>query len=174
MQFGNTVFGIEGDVNAFSLSASRYASVSPPFTNPVGQIVTVGTTLDTDWLATIRGRLGYAVTPMTLLYVTGGGALTSLKVSNSISDNAASLGFTTGSGGANHSEIKLGWTIGGGAEFALDSHWTLKAEYLYVDFGAVSVNSTFTSPGTSRGANSFGSQADLTANIARMGLNYKF
>ena len=38
----------------------------------------------------------------------------------------------------------LGWTIGAGAEIPVWGQWSVKAEYLYVDFGTVT--DSFTSP----------------------------
>jgi outer membrane immunogenic protein len=71
--------------------------------------------------------------------------------------------------------VKTGWTVGGGLEWMLATNWTLKAEYLYVDF-----RSSFAVPTANIPApNLIFSQtmlvdADLRAHIARVGLNYKF
>jgi outer membrane immunogenic protein len=32
-------------------------------------------------------------------------------------------------------DTNLGWVIGGGAEFAFQRNWSMKVEYLYMDFG---------------------------------------
>lgn len=67
---------------------------------------------------------------------------------------------------------KTGWTAGAGVEYALSKEWTIKAEYLYVNFGSV------TAPGTVGGplgyASALSTSNDLTAQIARVGVNYKF
>ena len=31
--------------------------------------------------------------------------------------------------------MKVGWAGGAGGEFALNKHWSIKAEYLYIDLG---------------------------------------
>jgi outer membrane immunogenic protein len=41
---------------------------------------------------------------------------------------------------------KAGWTIGGGVETMLDSHWTARAEYRYADFGSVTNTDTYVCP----------------------------
>jgi outer membrane immunogenic protein len=56
-----------------------------------------------------------------------------------------------------------GWTIGGGLEYALTNHWTVRTEYLYADLG----KTTFTQSGFNVGVKT-------TENIVRAGLSYKF
>jgi len=69
--------------------------------------------------------------------------------------------------------MKLGWTAGGGLEWALTRNWSVKAEYLFVKFG--SINASGTVIGTAAGYGSaISTSTDLTANIARAGVNYKF
>ncbi len=68
----------------------------------------------------MRGRLGYAADRF-MPYVTGGLAVGDIK--------ASLPGFAGGSA------TNVGWTAGGGIEFAIAGHWTAKAEYLYVDLG---------------------------------------
>ena len=36
------------------------------------------------------------------------------------------------------SDTKIGWTIGGGLEWAFAYNWSLKGEYLYYDLGTLS------------------------------------
>jgi outer membrane immunogenic protein len=93
---------------------------------------TVNQSVKTDWLFTARPRLGWANNNW-LWYATGGLAVTELKYGNTFTDTY-SPAFETGS----ISKTKVGWTVGGGGEFALSNNWTVRAEYLYVDFGGVS------------------------------------
>jgi len=83
-QNGATIVGWELDFNAFNLNGSRSA-VSPVPTLPL-QRFTITTATATDWLFTARGRLGWAVAPSYLVYVTGRLAVTDLKVSNAFVD----------------------------------------------------------------------------------------
>jgi outer membrane immunogenic protein len=66
--------------------------------------------------------------------------------------------------------------VGGGIEAGLSGAWTVKAEYLYVDFGSVSAVGLITTPGlVALGSNNpFTHSVDLKAHILRLGLNYRF
>jgi len=99
-QAGAFVFGLEGDID--------YSGVTTTMPAADG-----GGTFNSRWIATARGRAGYAIDRV-LLYVTGGGAFANLQAP----------GVTT---------TGTGWTAGAGVEFALTQNWTAKAEYLFVD-----------------------------------------
>jgi outer membrane immunogenic protein len=68
----------------------------------------------------------------------------------------------------------VGWTAGGGLEYMLTHHWTVKVEYLYYDLG----DHGTTGPETIGGfpAPPFGVHYnwETTANIVRGGINFKF
>jgi outer membrane immunogenic protein len=157
LQVGGIVVGLEIDGASFNLGAARSTSA-------LGTTVT--TAFDTDWLFTARTRLGVPVAPSLLLYGTGGFALTNLGVTNSV----------TSIGAASTHGLVTGWTVGGGMEWALSRNWILRGEYLFLDFGKVSVNTPTAISGAqlSSDYNTARSTADLTAHMLRVGLNYKF
>jgi outer membrane immunogenic protein len=130
--------------------------------------LTIGENVKTDWLATFRARLGYLVTPSTLVYVTGGGAVTNLQASFAFTDS-----FGASESGA-FNTTKLGWTAGGGVEWVMSGGWSAKAEYLFVSFPTVTTTSTNLMVGGPVPADVFTHTADLDAHIVRLGLNYKF
>lgn len=169
-QQGRLVYGAEGDFGAFSLGAStKAAGVFPsPF---LGTTYGLTESMSTSWLATLRGRLGYTVSAELLVYATGGLALTDLKFSSGYSDNAVDVTFPGGTGFGSRSEVVAGWTLGGGGEWLLDGNWSLKAEYLYVDFGSVSV--PVPTSNTPAFAQTMQVDADLSAQVARVGVNYR-
>jgi outer membrane immunogenic protein len=101
-------------------------------------------------LGTARLRLGYLVTPDTLVYATGGAAYAREK-----------LAFLTATTRMDH----LGWTVGGGVEWKFAPEWSMKAEYLYADLGSFRENDTIIGL-------SVPSKGDLTLNTVRVGLNY--
>jgi outer membrane immunogenic protein len=105
-QMGQTVFGLEGDVDWSNIRGS----------GPCG-----GTTCETrnSWLSTARGRIGYAFDRF-LPFVSGGAAF------GDIQNNV---------GGVTASETRVGWTLGGGVEAAIAGPWSAKIEYLYADLG---------------------------------------
>jgi len=82
-------------------------------------------------------------------------------------------------GGATVSRTKLGWTLGAGVETKLDSRWSAKIEYLYVDLGTVSeafaipINPAFGAAFTAGSAMAT-HNAHITDNLVRAGVNYKF
>jgi outer membrane immunogenic protein len=169
LQRGSAVLGLEVDVQSFKLGASR--SGSRPDPNDATNLITVATAFDTDWLVTARSRLGWLVGPNTLIYATGGVAATDLSVKNSLS---SSVSLAEGAGSTNGRVV--GWTVGGGAELALGANWTLRGEYLYLDFGKVTANAQVSDPGhpAAGSTNNMASSVDLTAHVVRAGLNYKF
>ena len=79
-----------------------------------------------NWLATFRGRIGYAFDRW-LPYITGGGAYGNVKATVSV----PAFGLA-----ASSSNNQLGWTVGAGLEYAFLSNWSAKIEYLYVDLGS--------------------------------------
>jgi outer membrane immunogenic protein len=85
---------------------------------------------DVDWFGTARARLGFLVCPRFLAYGTGGLAYAH---SNTSADVSFTPGVQAHFGSRNGTDV--GWTAGGGFEFALAHHWSIKTEYLYVDCG---------------------------------------
>jgi outer membrane immunogenic protein len=118
---------------------------------------------ETNWLATTRARIGVAANNW-LFFAKGGAAFTNLRGSFSFADNnpttqAASL-----------SNNRTRYALGGGVEAALWSRWSVKAEYLYVNFGSASVTGAL----SQTPAQPMFHSIDLKASIARVGLNYRF
>ena len=128
----------------------------------------------TDYVGTVRGRLGYAFDTV-LLYGTGGFAYGGTSNNTSFLNPA---GFQTYNG--NSSSTRTGYAVGGGVEFALPSQpmvqlshggaITLRVEYLRYELGSSSyvVSNNFgLDPGYTQSVRNNG-------NLVRAGLNYKF
>lgn len=171
------VAGIETDFSYFHLSGSRNVTAPYPANPPFA--FNFQESVQTNWLFTARPRLGWANNNW-LVYVTGGVAVTQLKYNSTFTDNYSLIGIPSNvlDIGA-LSTAKVGWTIGGGVEAALWSNWSAKLEYLFVDFGSIAGTSTNSiSPAYAAffgsSTNPFFHSAELTANILRLGLNYKF
>ncbi|MFZ3227957.1 MAG: outer membrane beta-barrel protein [Xanthobacteraceae bacterium] len=163
-QVGNYLAGVEGDIEWLHLSGS---AVSGPlsFVPPPGTF-TITSNADIDWLATLRGRLGFT-SGNWLFYATGGAAFTTLHGNFQFSET-----FFNSAETASVSAAKTGYTVGGGVETYLWQHWSVKAEYLFVDFGNVSAFGVDT--GVPFPFYSFTHSVNLKLNIARLGLNYHF
>jgi outer membrane immunogenic protein len=169
-QIGNAVFGLEADIESFSSNESR--TVRGPFTatpGAFGNNFTVGTSVKTDWLSTVRGRVGWTFWPNILLYATGGLAVAEVEVRNSYSDDFA---VQPASGSSSRKETQAGWTVGAGGEYALNRNWSVKGEYLYLDLGHPSTTTVLFVPLFA--PTPVVTSAHVTAHIARVGVNYKF
>jgi outer membrane immunogenic protein len=155
-QFQSLVAGLEADVQYTAVDGTR-SILSQVFLNPYAQSV------DSHWLSTTRGRLGFAYGPW-LLYGTGGLAVAHVGYS----DNFLGL---HGVGPINSSSdyTALGWTAGGGAEWAFASRWSVKLEYLFVDLGSHTDSAT-----NATGRAVVAHMHSLTEDIARIGVNYRF
>ena len=135
-QFGsNWVIGVEGDWSATALSST--ANAPNLFQNglPVGSGGVVYTQR-LNWLASIRGRLGYAVAPNVLLYVTGGAAWSNSDYSGvDAYDGGCPNCSVTGS----FNKTSNGWVAGGGVEWApWNNNWIVRAEGLYYSLDGAS------------------------------------
>ena len=102
---GNTVFGFEWDL---AINLGRDTVFGP-------KVEIDGVETGVDWFATLRGRYGQIVNDSTLLYVTGGAAY-----SDTVSSDRS---------------YALGAVYGGGVEQALNPHWTVRGEVMFMDFG---------------------------------------
>jgi outer membrane immunogenic protein len=181
-QNDNLVVGLEIDFGALRLKGSRQGSGIYPVGFGLiaggGNAYAVGSSFDTDWLATFRGRVGWTIMPNLLAYGTGGLALTRLTVANSFSDNVnAAINGVVIPGAfesASESKLKTGWVIGAGLEWAQSSDWTIKAEYLYIDFGKVTATGLITHPFPPGYGQGISTSSDLTAQVARIGINRRF
>jgi outer membrane immunogenic protein len=100
-----------------------------------------------------------------LLYVTGGLAVANEKFAQTLTLLAPFVETEA------FSKTQLGWTVGGGIEYALNRNWSIKGEYLYVDLGTVSTTGTITPPFAGF-INT--SSVHLTTSIGRGGINYRF
>ena len=117
-QRGNIVYGIEADY--------AWMDISDSYVDGEGDLQR----LEADYFATVRARFG-AVADNVMVYVTAGAAFSEF---NLIVEN----------GTGRFSDDAIGIAYGGGLEWAVSEHIRLKAEYLRLDFDAVSrlVNTT--------------------------------
>jgi outer membrane immunogenic protein len=106
------------------------------------------------WFATFRGRIGYAVAPMFMIYATGGAAVVDHKFEFAV----------TGLGTTTSEDTRFGWTVGAGIEGAINRNWSWKVEYLHLDTGSFNTNIVGVLPASVR----------VTDEIGRFGINYRF
>jgi outer membrane immunogenic protein len=152
-QIGQFVFGAEGDIDWQNLRGATASGIC-------GIAAIGGCAVASSWLATIRGRAGFAA-DHALFYITGGGAFTNVK---------PSTGALPYGGGT-----EAGWTAGGGVEYAFTDNWTAKVEYLYASFQSATCNAA--SCAAIGAVPTFAFAPDSVTfheNIVRAGVNYKF
>lgn len=139
----NWVLGVEGDFGYLGVDRSYGEWNDQTFT----------LSQKTDWYGTLRGRVGTTTGPA-LLYVTGGGAWAHVR------DGLAQPFI----GSDVRSRTAGGWTFGGGTEIAIDSRWSARLEYLYMDLGSThrSISPYFSSDFKDR------------FQVVRAGVSYKF
>ncbi len=148
-QSGSFVYGVEGDVT--------FVDWSDSLTNDDDEKVSV----DTDFVATLRARAGYAM-DRTLLFATAGVAFTDTKYT--ANDDANSSGD---SGSLDLNDV--GVVAGGGVEYAFNDKWSVKAEGLYFWFNDSNDARNLTSDSDN---DDFAKLKD--AWLVRVGVNYHF
>lgn len=126
LQRGNWVYGIEVDVGWADIDETKHL-IYPTSPNQDSDIASV----DYGVFFTLTGRLGYAI-DKSLFYVKGGLAGADIEISAADLDRGAIYpGSVTRDSG-----LEGGWTLGGGWEYMLSQKVSIKAEYLYMDFGS--------------------------------------
>ncbi len=163
-QFNNFLISAEADIQYTGARSSYNSTVTFASAGTTGN---VHESFSSDWLATVRARLGYADGPW-LFYGTGGLAVGRISFSDYVYYDASGT-FNAASGASTN----VGWTAGGGFEWAFAPGWSLKAEYLYVDLGNVSYSSANSNPALFPLA-TIAHDHSFTENIARIGVNYRF
>ncbi|MDR2240761.1 MAG: outer membrane beta-barrel protein [Zoogloeaceae bacterium] len=122
----NIVLGVEADFNWSDMQdtlKSRYPQYDLFAIGGNGALVSINdTSIDLDWLSTVRLRAGVLPRPDWLIYATGGFAFGNVKYANFGSSRGA------------------GWTLGTGTEWKFAPQWSAKAEYLYFDLGNTGID----------------------------------
>lgn len=165
-QHGAIVWGMEADISWADLDEGKRLWPYPGQTDTAWDIDN-----ELDYFGTVRGRLGYLITPRLLLYGTGGFAFAKASSSLAVYDTGADpdLLSATGSSNAHH----FGWAAGLGGEWLVADGWSVKAEWLHVDLGKEDYHlKGTTAGGVPHVTDSF--PADLEFDVFRLGVNYNF
>jgi outer membrane immunogenic protein len=174
-QTGAFVLGIETDFDGTSMS-KNVSVVGPSFVNPFTgnptDYFTANAHASLDWLGTTRGRVGFVATPdnRLMIYGTGGVAYGGGSANASFCDFSASFCW-----GGSTSPSRVGWTVGGGLEYALTNNWIIGAEYLYYNLGSHTTALLGTGTLNADVAGSYVSvKQDFEGSIVRGRISYKF
>jgi outer membrane immunogenic protein len=113
----------------------------------------------------LRGRLGYAVQPNTLLYIAGGWTFANSNISiTGTCTPCATPPFTV-----SQNRWLNGFNIGGGVEYAFTSNWIIRGEYIFDGFSRENLNFGFVPPNFAEQRQVF-----LNVNTLRAAIEYKF
>jgi outer membrane immunogenic protein len=158
------VLGVEGEAGYLHSKGSVPDPNSAPFAFDTTDSTKIG-----DWYGVVAGRLGYAVGPW-LIYAKGGAAFT--HVSSSIIDTStAPPGIAVINATGSSSPVSA--AAGGGLEYALTDHWTVKGEYLWLG-----INPSFSVCGVGVGISTANYCSGHTVgngmSTGKLGVNYKF
>lgn len=141
---------------------------------------TAATTLKSDWDVKVRGRLGYLVTPSTLLYGAAGMAVTKFEATTTCKGPIGWLCYGPDVK-ETASKTLFGWTAGAGIEHALSDRVLARAEYSYTDYKRASFMAMRSGRdtydfGTGSGSAAAGikGRADLKTQGLSLGLTYRF
>lgn len=111
-KFDALILGLEADIGASGLRGHGTVPVVPVVPNQY----------DVNLSGNVRGRLGFAVVPRTMLFVAAGVAL-------------ANFEFRENSGPNSVKSALSGWTAGAGVDHAFTNNIIGRFEYLYADYG---------------------------------------
>jgi outer membrane immunogenic protein len=170
---GNWVVGIEADIDAAHITSSTSACFAGFGTGVCG-------TRDTyvKDFGTVRGRLGYALNNV-LLYGTGGWAWG--HGTNTIQFTCLGPGCPGTSALPPTSPTPTsvdvnpnGWAAGAGVEWAFLPNWTLRAEYLHLQFDGVTEDRSKSSSFVASLFVTSRVSSNVSIDLARVGLSYQF
>ena len=116
-----------------------------------------------NFFGTVRGRVGYAWGRLAP-YFTGGlayGKMYYMDEEGGDIENETAFEATQTSRG---SHMRLGYTLGGGIEYAINDRWRLKTEYLFFNFGDFRFFDFENTPGPLK----------TQFHVLRLGVNYVF
>lgn len=179
------VLGLEADIQGIAGTSGQGSGTSAgyiPSTSSDTWTAVKDTSNNLSYLGTVRGRIGFLVTPSLLIFGSGGLAYGGINSNTSstwigIPTPSFSSGGNVFYGSGNVSNSQVGWAAGGGADWMFMSNWSAKIEYLYYDLG--NANYTFSSvrPRINGGPNFVmmtNSSTRFNGNIIRAGVNYHF
>ncbi len=178
-QQGVVVLGLEADVQRPSQSGTNtidtLTTVASYPSNPLS--ASLSQTDSIDYLSTLRARLGYAGEQW-LLYGTAGLAIG--KVNSRVTYDGRYVAAPTivfDDFNASFSDMRAGYVIGAGAEYALAEKWTVRAEYLYYDLGRSSRDFSVVSQVPATGFIATGvanASTKWAGSMVRLGISYRF
>jgi outer membrane immunogenic protein len=131
IQINRVVVGIEGEV--------AYLNFDEEEQDPLIEDISVGreddsiASFETDFYGALTGRVGFAF-DRALIYAKGGVAFANVEASFRDDSFDDPVGATLDTDDSDD-ETLVGYTLGGGAEFAVTQNVTVRGEYTFTDLG---------------------------------------
>jgi outer membrane immunogenic protein len=160
IQSGNFVFGGIIDISATDVSDTQNGFSVTPARYTV--------TRELDYLATLRGRIGYAIGSSFLVYGTAGLAYGEVDFSY---EQPGSGATTTTSGGQ---DDDFGYTVGAGVEAMVTSNISVGLEYLYTDLGDNDFNANLVGGPFGAGTTGFGTDRSFDFHTVQAKVSFRF
>jgi outer membrane immunogenic protein len=161
-QFAPTwVAGVEGDI---SWGGATAALVNPPNFAPGSLIMH----RSTDWLSSMRGRLGYVAWGNVMFYGTGGVAWDKTEGTAILNTGLAPTA------GVGFNQVKTGYVAGAGVEWLCTPNFMVRTEYLFygLNHDATMATGAFTAPGAPLPA--VFTWSNYNVQEVRVAMSYKF
>ncbi|HEX4639226.1 MAG TPA: outer membrane beta-barrel protein [Chthoniobacterales bacterium] len=162
-QWGCWVLGLEADGGYLWARDSDFEGF---FANPpaIGSF-DIRTSFKTHYLLTVAPRFGYAIGRW-LPYITGGFAYGDLQFRQEFPFRPPSNNVQRGDA----ADANPGWMVGGGLQYALTDHWSVRVQYQFIDLGSVEFDSFFHQAPTFFGHE----EAELREHNVSAAIMYKF
>ncbi len=176
-QINHLVRGAEGDFDLGGINASGARVVLDPLGGAGPATDGLMSHESVDWLASVRGRLGYAW-GRGLFYATGGVAFEGVNDKYLLSTDASTSAIYGTSTASSANRSTVGWVVGAGYEYRLTPNWTLRGEYLHYGFSQGNIQTIAALPCSGFGAGSACGAHVASRNngvdLVRLGLSYQF
>ncbi len=166
MQRDRLVYGVEFDIQGSSLSQSRNVVPLDGYSTPFSY---AHADANLDWFGSIRTRLGLVPWENILVYTTGGFAFGGFRETLRHDYNWGS--YLTSN---NFNDTRGGYDLGAGVEYGITPAWSVKFEYQFFDLGNVHLYHQAAGVTSCDWAVASQSEANLSFNTVRIGINYHF
>jgi outer membrane immunogenic protein len=176
------VAGVEGDFSWTSLSDHRTAGPLTFGAGATGNLGAAGIVPNTavqmsansEWLASVRAKLGFVGWWNTMFYGTGGVAWNNVEYTGTENNSPPTFAQAFQSNTSFH-HTNSGWVVGGGAEWMATPNILLRAEYLFYNFseGPTASAFLFPNPGAFPAAFNY-NWSSYNVQVFRVAGSYKF
>ncbi|MEF3365855.1 outer membrane beta-barrel protein [Methylocystis sp. 9N] len=181
---GGLLAGVEADIQGVAAGNNNTAlttlAPTPLTAQGLNLLTSVTSSKALDYLGTVRGRLGYLITPTLLAYATGGlaygGATSTTSFFQTVPNDLPGF-LLLGASQGRYAQTRVGWTVGGGLEWMFWPQWSAKIEYLFYDLGSAAYPVAVTADwqlSDLLAANATQARTRFDGHIVRAGGNYHF